>query len=195
MLLSSDMQSKLLAALAGLILFALSAPIVQGAQRGSTTLVTTIQLDNAESWDAQGSVNNTILSLDVGTDTITSIGWDLTIETVGESWRSEVAFRLTDIAGNPFLTFSPGALDNSPGTSTYTTPGPLDLTDYAIPNIFLAEGVLLIEIFESFDHLAGAVDARINGQLLIGRNDIVGPPAPGALALFGVAGIFASRRR
>lgn len=183
------------------IIAALSiAPPALANQRGVTNLVHDVALDNVESWDFQGSNNNTILTLDIGNNTVTSIGWDLTIETVGESWRSEPSFRFTDTEGNLFFTVTPGFGDDSPGTTMYSSLtlipyGLLDLTDIGLSNFQPAGGLLMIEIFESYDDVTDAVDAYINGKLRIGLDGILVPPAPGTLALFGVAGVAALRRR
>ena len=56
-----------------------------------------------------------------------------------------------------------------------------------------ANGILRLEMNESFDDVADAIDANwLAGALFIGIAEI---PAPGATALFGLAGLAGLRRR
>jgi len=146
-----------------------------------------------ESWDAAGSEHNTIISVDLSEGAlITALGWDLTIETVGESWRSEARFRLLDEDHNPLVSVTPGANDDSPGTSSYSSRGLIDLMDGGLEHITLPTDTLLIEFFESYDDAPGVVDAYVDGAV---RFNLRTPPSPSGALLFAVAGVFASRRR
>lgn len=168
------------------------------AVRGVSNFTFDINFTDAESWDIQGSALNTVLSVNIGAgNTITGIGWDVDITTVGASWLSEATFRFADSSfadAGLFLTVGAGN-DNNGGNlpTNFTSGGILDLSDNMIPNITLADGILQIEIFESYDDVAGAIDAFLSGTLTLGLANEV--PAPGAAALFGLGGLAAARRR
>lgn len=166
-----------------------------GLARGTSNFTETINFVDLESWDALGSPNNSVLSLNIGAgNTITGIGWDVEVETVGASWLSEPVFRFADSTGaDAGLFLTVGAGNDAPGTMMFSSGGVLDLSDNGIPNITLADGILQIELFEGYDDVPGAVDAFLTGSLTLGLlNEI---PAPGAAALFGLGGLAAARRR
>jgi hypothetical protein len=166
---------------------------IDSMTRGTSNFTTTVNLNNAESWDAQGSPLNTIITVNVGVgNQVTGLGWDLDIETVGASWLSEVVFSFGDSVASPGLFLTAGVGNDVPGTMNFSSGGVLDLSDNGIPNLTIADGILEIEIFESYDDVAGDIDAFINGSLTIGLLEI---PAPGAAALFGLGGLAAARRR
>jgi hypothetical protein len=167
---------------------------LDSAVRGTSNFTTTINFTDLESWDASGSPNNSVLSVNIGAgNTITGIGWDVTVETVGASWLSEPVFRFADSSGaDAGLFLTVGAGNDMPGTMNFASGGVLDLSDNGIPNITLADGILQIELFESYDDVPGEIDAFLTGSLTIGLLEI---PAPGAAALFGLGGLAAARRR
>jgi hypothetical protein len=141
----------------------------------------------------QGTAGNTLLSLDLGAaGTITGVGWDVTIQAIDPSWQSEVTFDIGDSLDAPENVFvSPGAGITTPGTGTFSSNGIIKLIDAGIPDIVIADGIVEIEVFDSFDDGGPAgQDANISGTLFLQ----VVIPAPAALGLLGVAG-FAGRRR
>lgn len=127
---------------------------------GTTTML--VDLSGEQSWDGLGDASNTVLLVPLGTGaTMTGIGWDVTIATVGGSWLDEARLYFDgsdqDLSG---LFLSPGFADATPGTGSYSSGGILDLSDNGIPDIpILADGNLWIELNESFDDVADAVDA------------------------------------
>lgn len=154
-----------------------------------------INVDGIESWDSAGSPNNTVLSFDVasaiglpaGSDVIwTDLGWDVTIAPQGGSWYSEAAVGF-DAGG---LSLRPGAADSFAGTDPLPYAGSVNFQDAFGDDFVIAGGVLTLEFFESFDDAAGAIDALWTGSLTL---TVI--PAPGAMALLGVAGLAGSRRR
>ena len=87
---------------------------------------------------------------------------------------------------------TPGEGDFFPGTSVpYSSGGIIKLGDVGGPDLQLADGVLVIEFLETFDNAPGADDAVWkSGTLFI---QVI--PAPGAMALLGLAGLFGAPRR
>jgi len=172
--------------------------------RGTTNAFYTVDLEDAESWGHLGNDDNMILTFDVTPgyrgDTVTGIAWDLTIETVGESWLSDVTFGFNDSTGDApgGFDFTPGAdpggSNDMPGVRRFASDGFADLTFNGLPNLRLQhDGLLVIEIYEVFDDDLGSVDAFISGTLTIG---LLGLPAPsGAVVFFGLGGAVATRRR
>ncbi len=164
---------------------------------------TTISFAGLASWDALGGGSNTVLNIDLaaalgfpsGTPiTMNGVGWDVGIETVGASWRSEARMYFDDAVA-PDLTglfLAPGIADGSPGVGQYSSGGILKLADAQIPNIPLPNGVLRLELFESYDDVAGAIDAFWSGSIVVQTVEV---PAPGVAGLFGLAGLAAARRR
>jgi hypothetical protein len=156
----------------------------------------TFDVDTAH-WDALGDPDNEVITLDLnailggvaGADAfVTGLGWDTTIETVGASWLSESSY---DFNGEIFL--SPGAGDDMPGTMSYNSGGILDLSDNGLPDILAAGGILTIEAFEGFDDVADAIDSFQSGTLTLAVDYKV--PAPAGLAVLGLGGLVAARRR
>ncbi len=176
------------AAAAGFVASAASAEIV------------TVDLTNVNSWDGLGDADNDVLSLDLaaaiglpsGSEVVVdAIGWDVTIETIGGSWLSEARIAYDDSGdGTPEIFLTPGFGDDFAGSDAYSSGGLLVLADAAIPDLVLADGVLTLEFYEGFDDVADEIDAIWGGELAL---NVV--PAPGALALLGLAGAAGTRRR
>lgn len=154
------------------------------------------EFGNTDHWDLQGDPDNVIVSLDLnallggvsGADAfVTGIGWDVTVESFGASWLSEASYSFN---GEVFL--APGT-DDEPGIGSYSSP-PVILADLAIPDITASGGILNIEFFESFDDVADAIDAVSSGSLTL-LVDYKPVPAPAGLAVLGLGGLAAARRR
>jgi hypothetical protein len=168
--------------------------------RGTGNTIVTITFNqDIESVDLLSDPDNVVFALDLGGGqqaTMHGIGWDVTIQSFGASWRSEATVYMDDNVA-PDLTglfLTPGVADGSPGTGTYSSGGILDLSDNGIPDIVLPNGEMRFEFFESFDDVANAADgAWLEGSVLTLDMTIV--PAPGALALLGLGGLATARRR
>ncbi|MBL4698204.1 MAG: PEP-CTERM sorting domain-containing protein [Phycisphaerales bacterium] len=167
---------------------------IQDPADSPTTL--TIDISGVGSGDAQGSPINTMLIEQFPSQfLITGISWDLTIETIGASWLSEANIRLFNTDQTGGYTFAPGIGNDFPGISNYA--GFVDLVDLVALNLdFTTNGdnLLNIEFFESFDDAPGAFDAfYLSGSTLTIHLKKV--PAPGSLAVLGLGGLVASRRK
>lgn len=122
--------------------------------------------------DLLGDADNSSYDVDlagligaIGPVVITDIGWDVSIESVGASWLSEASFALsTDTDPTPLpqpLTLTPGAGDDFAGSATYSSGGPINLIGAIGENLVSVDGLVNIELFESFDDTADATDALL----------------------------------
>ncbi len=170
-----------LAALAALTAF-------NPAHAASDDLV--VSLAGLSSTDQQGATLNTVLTLDAQPGAaVDLIAWNFDLGTVGLSWLSEAALRITNSDGYG-VAFNPGDGDDLSGTRTYVGSGSL-LAAGASFNV-LADGKLYLELYETWDDAAGAADAvYLSGSLTLGAI-AAAVPEPSAygllgLGLFGVA--------
>lgn len=154
---------------------------------------------NNQSWDLEGSPNNETITVDLaglglapGDWVLNGVGWNVDVDPIGASWYSEVTFGLGDQGLPSALFVTPGTGDDfaSTGSPINYSSDVLKFGDNGIPDIEISSGFLSIEIFESFDDVAGAPDANVTGIITL---QFV--PAPGALALLGMAGLVGRRRR
>ncbi len=161
---------------------------------GAATATLTIDVSGAQFNDAQGSALNEMLSIALADGAVvTGIGWDVTLTSIGASWANEAVINFED---QIFLTVSG---DGFPVTSANYSSGIIDLTDdVSLPNITLdtlgASDTLDIEFFESFVDNGGTGDNFFEaGSVLFLQ--VAGVPAPGSLAILGLGGLVAGRRR
>lgn len=180
---------------------AVAASAAVGGAANAVGLQYNFDVTGITSYGALGGANNTVIVLDLaaalglgsGTSvTMNGIGWDVTIEAFTPSWQSEIGVYFDDNI-NPDgtgLFLRPGAGANLTGVGSFSSPV-LKLSDVSIADIVLPDGMLRMEFYESFDDGSIAPD----GQWLSGFLTIQATPAPGALALLGLAGLVGSRRR
>ena len=160
---------------------------------GTATSSMTIDISGIDSWDAQLAAGNTILDVFVSdAAVITGISWNVNLTTYNGSWASEAV-----LGFEGQINLTPGSADGfSVSNANYNSGGVVDISDAGLPNITVgADGLLTIEFFESFDDAAGAADATwLAGSsiTIVGQNIV---PAPASLALLGLGGIAAGRRR
>jgi len=152
-----------------------ATPLTQMA--GGTTI--DIDVSDTQSWDGLDDSSNTILTVPIPAGkVVTGVGWDVNLTTVGASWLSEAVFYFDGMdQDGTGLFLTPGAADGFPGSGSYFSPV-IDLTDNGIPDIpILGDGLLYIQLFESFDDVADAVDAdwTMPSTLTVVYDD---PPAP-----------------
>ena len=162
----------------------------------------TVALNQVASWDGLGDPDNVVLSIDMAAlfglasgsaIDLNGIGWDVTVSTVGASWLSEATMyfdnQTQDSGAGIFLTV--GAGSDFAGTANFTSGGIVKLSDAGLPDLILADGVLRIEFWESFDDVSDDIDAFLDGTLTLQSS----VPAPSGVALLGLGGLVAARRR
>jgi len=141
--------------------------------------------------DAAGSPLNQIMSVLIGVGAeVTGIAWDVNLTSIGASWASEAVM---GFEGQINLTV---AGDANPVTNVNYASGVVDLSDNGLPNITVgADGILDIEFFESFVDNGGTGDNFFEAGstvTIVGTNFV---PTPGSLAVLGLGGLVAGRRR
>ena len=164
-----------------------------------------VDVSGRSSWDALADASNTVLTIDVAAAVglpsgssvdFTGIGWDVEIQTTlagtfGGSWLSEARFTFGTAALPNQLNLRPGSAVSAGGTQRFTS-GVVDFASIPLPAITLADGLLRIELNESFDDSNDEIDANYLANSFL---TIRATPAPGAMALLGLGGLAAARRR
>lgn len=143
----------------------------------------TIDMSGVNSWGFQGDPMNEFVDVFLGAGaTVTNIAWDLNVTTIGVSWLDE-----NTLTFNNSLSLNPGAGDAFTGTN-------VNYTGSTAAGIVLdGSGMLSIEIHEvGFDDNVGEVDSFYEANSSITISYV---PAPGALAVLGMGGLVAGRRR
>lgn len=188
------MKIKLMAAAAA------TALALSGSALAEGTHTTVIDISGWQTWTTYGptssAVNsNGLFNLGGGLEVhVTGVSWDVNYVALGESWQNEVRLGFRSQAGavDGFNLSFGGA--GGPGAHA-NAGGPLKLADFAIPDLVLPNGILYLESFESFDDGGPGVQDAVFGQgsFVVVQYNII--PAPGALALLGVAGLAGIGRR
>lgn len=177
--------------------------------RGMTNTILNVDISGTETWDpitVPYNGVNPVLEIDLAAAlglasgssvTMTSIGWDVNQTAFGGSWLSEMQVYFDDnIAPDGMgLFLRPGVAQAMPGTNVnFASGGQIDLSDNAIPNVVFANGIMRLEFGETFDDFPGAADGffEAGSSFFIGVAEV---PAPGAAAVFGLAGLAGLRRR
>ena len=152
--------------------------------RAATTI--TLDISGTDSWDGYLDTSNDIILQAIPTgEMMTGIGWDVTITTIasglpGGSYLSEakIYFDGSDQDGSG-LFLTPGVSMSSPGSAFFSSSGIIDLSDNGIPDIpILADGMLHMQFYESYDDAADAIDAFwVSGTLTIIHDNATPPVA------------------
>lgn len=162
---------------------ALAAVVAAAGLANADTLV--IDVSGMNSWGFQGDAQNEILSVLVGVGAnITGISWDVNLTTFDVSWADENT-----------MTFE-GALSVNPGAGDAFTVFNQNYAGSTGGVALSGDGMLDIEFHEvGFDDVVGGIDSTYEAGssiTLTGTNFV---PTPGSLAVLGLGGLVAGRRR
>ena len=142
--------------------------------------------------DAQGSALNDVFITDFSPFIlVTGVSWNVNLTTIGASWASEATI---DIAGLFQVNVSDDAFPVT--NQNYTSNGVFEFSDNGIDDIenFGAPQLFDFEFFESFVDNGGTGDAYFGpGSTITFHGKFL--PTPGTLAIFGLGGLAATRRR
>ena len=149
-----------------------------------------IDIAGVNSNDNYGAEINEVLSYDLGDIVITGIGWDNVVgdgSPTGVSWGNEMSMAVSDGA---FVSFFPSEGSGSAGGvwGPASSDGIIALGEA----LALNGAALTLEFYESYDDAGGATDAFYQSGTITVEYTVV--PAPGALALLGLAGMGRRRR-
>lgn len=155
-----------------------------------------VDISGLESWGLDGDLQNQVgvffpgpLDSELGY-IILRIDYDITIQTFGNSWFSDLTVRFGNSDGTFHGswpdTFVPGAGANFGGIQRFT--GSFE-TDIHLNE----DGEFHIELFETFDDNPGALDAFLMPGSTFTFHRFI--PAPGTASTLALAGLAMTRRR
>ncbi len=174
---------------------------------GTTNSVINVNVSGAECWGEPGDPGNTVMLIDLASIlglnagsavTITSIGWNTTQTAFSPSWLVDMSITFdNDLQNDPTGIFLTPVNTQAPGGPTASSSGgQIDLTTAVGANIPLYNGVLRLEFIDTFEDIGGSAEGVFGaGSVLTIGTLEAAVPAPGALAVFGLAGLMGSRRR
>ncbi len=189
------LKSITLAAIAGATVA--TTPTLALADAATTIATLTIDVSGLESWDDIGAPSNFTDSFTLFAESqIVGIGWNVQIITSNASWLSEPTFGFenSDSSGGIYLT--PGVGFDQSGNQVFSSGGIIDTIATGQDFYLLPDAVLNMEIFDSYDDDANVIDATFGAQSTVWiQYTVPAIPTPGSLALLGLGGIVAQRRR
>lgn len=155
----------------------------------------TIDFSGVESWDWFNDPDNYSDTFNFDPQThITGYGFDVTLQTSGPSWMSEVTIEFSNSNFTGGVSFNPGWSAAYNGTASFSSGGIIDLVGNG-DFLLNADGLLHLDVYESLDDNDNAVDATFLAGSVLYVQYVTDIPAPGALAMFGLAGLATTRRR
>lgn len=178
---------------------------------GIVEIVVNVDVTGMMSCDSEGDVDNDRMTVNLfdllggpapnpnEVILLTGIGWNLDqragLDSAGASWLSEMTFGFDyEEDGTNDLFLTPSGTDSS-GTETNSSGGIVNLLDISLPNGLLPNGIMTVELFESFDDEADVCEGIIDAGTL--SFDVIRVPEPTASPLFALAGLvmLGSRRQ
>jgi MYXO-CTERM domain-containing protein len=163
---------------------ALAAVVAAAGLANADTLV--IDVSGAQSWGFQGDPMNEIMNVLVGAGaSITNIAWDVNMTTVAPSWADENHMGFNGVE----------AVQVAPGDANTRTN-----FNYAGSQasglVMDGTGMLSIEFYEvGFDDIFAGVDSYYEAGSSVTLSGTGFVPTPGSLAVLGLGGLVAGRRR
>ncbi len=149
-----------------------------------------IDVSGTQFFDEQGAAVNTILNVLVGNgESITNIAWDVNLTTFTDpnatfpSWAQEAT-----------MTFN-GVEDVSVSADAFGVVNQNYAGNQASSIVLGVDGMLSIEFWESFDDSTGNADSQFDAGSTITLSGDNFVPTPGSLAVLGLGGLVAGRRR
>lgn len=166
--------------------------IAPATPRGAVSVLST-DFTAVSSNDFFGEAVNEVFDYNIGANSqVVGVSWDLNIQTIGASWLSEAIFDFTDSAITTGVSVTAGQGVNNPGNMSFSSGGFLSLVDVNLDFAVGADGLLRVEFWESFTDNGGTGDAIVSGNI---SYQYIAVPTPGALAVLGLGGLVATRRR
>ena len=146
------------------------------------------------SFDGPGASGNTILTFNVTPGAlVNAISYNLSLATVGASWLSEGTISFLNSNGDGVV-LSAGFGVDEPGVGTYADS--VLLSDFGLSFNVGADGLLIVEFYESFDDVTGAADANWTaGGITLGNIGVVPEPATYGLMALGLLAVVGAARR
>jgi len=146
----------------------------------------TIDVSGIESWEFQGDALNTILNVMVGASaSITNIAWDVNLTTFGISWAQENTMGFN------------GSEEVFAGAGLAEVVTNVNFAGSQASGLVMdASGMLSIEFYETeWNDNPAAVDSMFEAGSSITLTGTGFVPTPGSLAVLGLGGLAAARRR
>ena len=150
-----------------------------------------VDVSGIQSFAGLGSPANTVLTVELLSNAeVVGLAWDVVIQANGGSWLSETRINFGSTSQG-FLNLAPGTGVNDPGDNLPTPfSGSANLVDLELDFAVGEDGILRMEFFESFVDGLNPDAVWVSGTVTVQY-----VPAPGAVALLGLAGLAGSRRR
>ena len=154
---------------------------------------TTIDISGLSAYDGLGqSVNQILDAMAFPHSDIHGIGWNLQVETFGQSWLSDLRIQFRSNNGEVFDESVFGQ-NQGPGSGVSFVPIVHFWDDMGFHFLQGPSGTFEVELYDTFvDNPGGAEATLMDGSVLFIEYWV---PTPGTLAVIGAGGLMAARRR